>query len=86
MQLLSSTRQGEARAALSAVQARQADIRQIEQNMVELAQLFQDMAMMVEEQQEAIVKIEQNAQMAEKDMEQALVFQLYSRRDLANLP
>ena len=41
--------------------------------MVELAQLFQDMAMMVEEQQEAIVKIEQNAQMAEKDMEQALV-------------
>jgi hypothetical protein len=71
--MLSSNRQGEARSALNAVQARHADILRIEQTMVELAQLFQDMAIMVEEQGETLAVIEEKAMKTEQDMEAAHV-------------
>ena len=68
---MSTRRSGEANAALNAVQARQADLKQIEYTIVELAQLFQDMAMMTEEQHVAICAIEEKAETTEKDMEAA---------------
>ena len=69
--MMSTRRTGEATAALNAVQARQADLKQIEYTIVELAQLFQDMAMMVEEQHVAICAIEEKAEATEKDLEAA---------------
>ncbi|BGO90134.1 hypothetical protein JCM10020v2_001770 [Rhodotorula toruloides] len=61
-----------ARGALREVQNRAAELARIEQTIIELAQLFQDMAVMVEAQDVAIVKIEQNAVLAETDMENGL--------------
>lgn len=56
--LMQSSRQGQARAALNAVQDRHAEIQRIEQQMVELAQLFQDMDTLVVQQEASVAQIE----------------------------
>ncbi|QUC21235.1 uncharacterized protein UV8b_05478 [Ustilaginoidea virens] len=60
--MMQSDRQGRARAALSAVQDRHAALVKIEQQMVELSQLFQDMDTLVVQQEAAIVQIEQKGE------------------------
>ncbi|KAH6677041.1 t-SNARE [Plectosphaerella plurivora] len=60
--LMQSSRQGQARAALNAVQDRHAEIQRIERQMVELAQMFQDMDTIVVQQQEAVAQIEQKGE------------------------
>ncbi|KAF4125210.1 syntaxin 1B/2/3 [Geosmithia morbida] len=60
--MMNSDRQGRARAALSAVQDRHDALVKIEQQMVELAQLFQDMDTLVVQQEEAVVQIEQKGE------------------------
>ncbi|KAM5355545.1 hypothetical protein ACJ41O_002191 [Fusarium nematophilum] len=60
--LMQSDRQGRARAALSAVQDRHAALVKIEQQMVELAQLFQDMDTLVVQQEAAVTQIEQKGE------------------------
>lgn len=56
--LMQSDRRGQARAVLSAVQDRHAAIQKIEQQMIELAQLFQDMDTLVVQQEEQVRNIE----------------------------
>ncbi|EGX89917.1 syntaxin [Cordyceps militaris CM01] len=60
--LMQSDRQGRARAALSAVQDRHKALVKIEQQMVELSQLFQDMDTLVVQQEAAVVQIEQKGE------------------------
>ncbi|KAF9770544.1 hypothetical protein IL306_011895 [Fusarium sp. DS 682] len=60
--LMQSDRQGRARAALSAVQDRHQALIKIEQQMVELAQLFQDMDTLVVQQEAAVTQIEQKGE------------------------
>jgi syntaxin 1B/2/3 len=60
--LMQSNRQGQARAALSAVQDRHDALVKIEQQMVELAQLFQDMDTLVVQQEATIMQIEQKGE------------------------
>lgn len=56
--LMQSDRQGRARSALTAVQDRHKALVKIEQQMVELAQLFQDMDTLVIQQEAAVTQIE----------------------------
>lgn len=60
--LMQSDRQGRARAALSAVQDRHKALVKIEQQMVELSQLFQDMDTLVVQQEAAVMQIEQKGE------------------------
>lgn len=60
--MLNSTRQGEAKAVLSAVQDRHRELQKIEQAMIELAQLFQDMDTLIVQQEAAVVQIEQKGE------------------------
>ncbi|ODA76162.1 hypothetical protein RJ55_08445 [Drechmeria coniospora] len=60
--LMQSDRQGRARAALSAVQDRHQALVKIEQQMVELSQLFQDMDTLVVQQEAAVMQIEQKGE------------------------
>ncbi|PHH83292.1 hypothetical protein CDD82_2472 [Ophiocordyceps australis] len=60
--LMQSDRQGRARAALTAVQDRHAALVKIEQQMVELSQLFQDMDTLVVQQEVAVTQIEQKGE------------------------
>ncbi|CAH0054498.1 unnamed protein product [Clonostachys rhizophaga] len=60
--LMQSDRQGRARAALSAVQDRHRALQKIEQQMVELSQLFQDMDTLVVQQEEMVTDIEHKAE------------------------
>ncbi|KAF5643925.1 syntaxin 1B 2 3 [Fusarium tjaetaba] len=60
--MMQSDRQGRARAALSAVQDRHKALIKIEQQMVELAQLFQDMDTLVVQQEAAVTQIEQKGE------------------------
>lgn len=60
--LMQSDRQGRARAALSAVQDRHKALVKIEQQMVELSQLFQDMDTLVVQQDVAVTQIEQKGE------------------------
>lgn len=60
--LMQSDRQGRARAALSAVQDRHKALVKIEQQMVELSQLFQDMDTLVIQQEAAVTQIEQKGE------------------------
>lgn len=60
--MMQSDRQGRARAALSAVQDRHAALLKIEQQMVELSQLFQDMDTLVVQQEAAVMQIEQKGE------------------------
>ncbi|KAL3419824.1 syntaxin 1b 2 3 [Phlyctema vagabunda] len=56
--LLQSDRQGQSRAALSAVEDRHKAIQKIESQMIELAELFQDMEALVVQQEAAVTQIE----------------------------
>ncbi|KAK1990402.1 t-SNARE [Colletotrichum falcatum] len=60
--VMQSGRQAQANAVLNAVQDRQAALQKIEQQMVELAQLFQDMDVLVVQQEAAVAQIEQKAE------------------------
>ena len=60
--LMQSDRQGRGRAALSAVKDRHDAIVKIEQQIVELAQLFQDMDTLVVQQEAAVANIEQKGE------------------------
>ena len=60
--LMQSDRRGQARQALSAVQDRHTALVKIEQQMVELAQLFQDMDTLVVQQEAAVTQIEQKGE------------------------
>ncbi|KAJ6785758.1 hypothetical protein PWT90_04848 [Aphanocladium album] len=60
--LMSSSRQGQAQATLSAVKERQKALAKIESQMVELSQLFQDMDTLVVQQEAAVVQIEQKGE------------------------
>lgn len=60
--LMQSNRRGQAQAALSAVQDRQRALQRIEQQMVELAQLFQDMDTLIVQQDVAVTQIEQKGE------------------------
>ncbi|KAI0466147.1 t-SNARE [Xylaria cf. heliscus] len=60
--LMQSNRRGQAQAVLNAVQDRHAQLQKIEQQMMELAQLFQDMDTLVMQQDVAVVNIEQKGE------------------------
>lgn len=60
--LMQSNRRGQAQSVLSAVQDRQAQLQKIEQQLIELAQLFQDMDTLVVQQEAAVTNIEQKAE------------------------
>lgn len=60
--LMQSNRRGQAQSVLNAVQDRHAQIQKIEQQMIELAQLFQDMDTLVVQQEVAVANIEQKAE------------------------
>ncbi|KAM3450971.1 hypothetical protein MY8738_006394 [Beauveria namnaoensis] len=59
--LTQSDRQGRARAALSAVRDRQNALVKIEQQIVELSQLFQDMDTLVVQQEDPVTQIEKDS-------------------------
>ncbi|PRT55202.1 Protein transport protein SSO2 [Wickerhamiella sorbophila] len=73
--LLQSDRRGQARTALSEVQARHREIQQIERTMAELAQLFHDMEVLVAEQDEQVTTIDQQAGQAQHDIEAGVAHQ-----------
>ncbi|KAI0837590.1 t-SNARE [Hypoxylon sp. FL0890] len=60
--LMQSNRRGQAQSVLSAVQDRHAQLKKIEQQLIELAQLFQDMDTLIVQQEEAIANIEQKGE------------------------
>ncbi|OTB05685.1 hypothetical protein M426DRAFT_21715 [Hypoxylon sp. CI-4A] len=60
--LMQSNKRGQAQAVLSAVQDRHAQLQKIEQQIMELAQLFQDMDTLIIQQETAVVDIEQKAE------------------------
>lgn len=60
--LMQSNRRGEAQSTLSSVSARHAEIQKIEQQMIELAELFQEMESLVVQQEVAVVAIEQKGE------------------------
>ncbi|KAK7914252.1 t-SNARE [Apiospora marii] len=60
--MMQSNRRGQAQSVLSAVQDRHAQLQKIEQQLIELAQLFQDMDTLVVQQEEAITQIEVKAE------------------------
>ncbi|KAL1858778.1 hypothetical protein Daus18300_009912 [Diaporthe australafricana] len=60
--MMQSNRQGQARAVLNAVQDRHRELQKIEQQMIELAQLFQDVDTLIMQQEEAVVQIEQKGE------------------------
>ncbi|KAF3013484.1 Plasma membrane t-SNARE, secretory vesicle fusion [Neopestalotiopsis sp. 37M] len=60
--LMQSNRRGQAQSVLSAVQDRHAQLQKIEQQLIELAQLFQDMDTLVVQQEEYVQQIEQKAE------------------------
>ena len=68
--LMQSGRQGQANAALSAVQDRHDQIRKIERQMAELAQLFQDVNAVVVQQEADVARIEDSGQQAVDNLEQ----------------
>ncbi|KUI70647.1 Protein transport protein SSO2 [Cytospora mali] len=60
--MMQSSRQGQARAVLNAVQDRHRELQKIEQQMIELAQLFQDMDTLIIQQDAAIIDIEKKGE------------------------
>lgn len=60
--MMQSNRRGQAQQVLNAVQDRHEQLRKIEQQMLELAQLFQDMDTLVIQQEVAVEAIEQKAE------------------------
>ncbi|KAK4703293.1 hypothetical protein P7C70_g2932, partial [Phenoliferia sp. Uapishka_3] len=62
-----------ARGALREAESRAAELSRIEQTLIELAQIFNDMANLVEAQDVQIIAIEQTAATVQKDVEKGLV-------------
>ncbi|KAH9903802.1 t-SNARE [Xylariomycetidae sp. FL2044] len=60
--LMQSNRRGQAQAVLNAVQDRHQQLQKIEQQMIELAQLFEQMDQLIVEQDVAVTAIEQKAE------------------------
>ena len=73
MQLLQSDRRGQAQSALRAVESRHQAIQKIEQQMIELAQLFQDMEAMVVNQDNNVVVIEEKGRETAENVDKANV-------------
>ena len=71
LQIMTGNRRGEARSALSAVQARHKEIQRIEQTVQELAQLFQNMEALTIEQDPMIQEIDQRGQQVQEDVDKA---------------
>ncbi|EFX01963.1 snare protein nsyn1 [Grosmannia clavigera kw1407] len=67
--MMQSDRRGQARAVLSAVQDRHAALQKIEEQMVELAQLFQDMDTLIIQQDAQVMQIEQKAEEAVENLD-----------------
>ncbi|KAI1297094.1 t-SNARE [Xylaria venustula] len=67
--LMQSNRRGQAQAVLNAVQDRHAQLQKIEQQMMELAQLFQDMDVLVMQQDPLVANIEDKAENVVSDLE-----------------
>ncbi|RDW82579.1 hypothetical protein BP6252_03691 [Coleophoma cylindrospora] len=67
--LLQSGRQGQSRAALAAVEDRHRAIQKIEQQMIELAELFQDMDVLVTQQEAAVENIEMKGEEVVENMD-----------------
>ena len=61
-QLIQSDRRGDAQRVAQNVRGRHQDIQKIEQQMMELAQLFQDLETLVVQQEPAVAQIEQKAE------------------------
>ncbi|KAL8293113.1 hypothetical protein RQP46_000807 [Phenoliferia psychrophenolica] len=70
--LLTGQRSYAARGALREVESRAAELARIEQTLVELAQLFNDMANLVEAQDVQIMDVEQKAATVQQDVEKGL--------------
>ncbi|KAI0907795.1 t-SNARE [Ustulina deusta] len=71
--LMQSNRRGQAQAVLNAVQDRHAQLQKIEQQMIELAQLFQDMDTLVMQQDVAVTNIEQKGEEVVENLERGNV-------------
>lgn len=67
--MMQSDRRGQSRAVLSAVQDRHAALQKIEQQMVELAQLFQDMDTLIIQQEAQVMQIDQKAEEAADNLD-----------------
>jgi len=65
---MTGNRRGEARSALSAVQARHKEIQRIEQTIQELAELFQNMEQLVIEQEPMVEQIDQRGHEVQADV------------------
>lgn len=61
-QMMQSDRRGQSQSALRAVEGRHKEIQKIEQQMVELAQLFQDLNQIVVQQEPLVENIEQKGE------------------------
>ncbi|PQE17799.1 snare domain-containing protein [Rutstroemia sp. NJR-2017a BVV2] len=70
--LMQGNRSGQAKSTLNAVQDRSAAIRKIEQQMIELAELFQDMDNLVVQQEAAVVNIEQKGEEVVENMDKGV--------------
>ena len=68
---MTGNRRGEARSALSAVQARHKEIQRIEQTIQELAELFQNMEQLVIEQEPMVEQIDQRGHEIQADVAKA---------------
>ncbi|KAI1422592.1 t-SNARE [Xylaria sp. FL1777] len=71
--LMQSNRRGQAQAVLNAVQDRHAQLQKIEQQMIELAQLFQDMDTLVMQQDVSVTNIEQKGEEVVDNLERGNV-------------
>lgn len=69
--IMLGNRRGEARSALSAVQARHKEIQRIEQTIQELAELFQNMEQLVIEQEPMVEQIDQRGNEIQSDVAKA---------------
>lgn len=67
--LMQSNRRGQAQAVLNAVQDRHAQLQKIEQQIMELAQLFQDMDTLVMQQDASVTNIEETAETVVTDLD-----------------
>ncbi|KAF2141013.1 uncharacterized protein K452DRAFT_299077 [Aplosporella prunicola CBS 121167] len=69
--LMQSDRRGQAQSALRAVEGRHKEIQKIEEQMVELAQLFQDLNAIIVEQEPLVEAIEQKAEEVHENVTKA---------------
>jgi syntaxin 1B/2/3 len=66
--LMQSDRRGQAQSALRAVESRHVAIQKIEQDMIQLAELFQEMEALVVHQEESVTLIEQKGEEVQENM------------------